>query len=469
MKNILICILLPFLLAFGATPVYAVPALPHAFYGSVTINGTAAPDGSRVSATVDSGTIISTQNPVSTVAGSYGVDTPKLLVQGDDLSGATITFYVNGVSTGQTATFEAGGGPATLDLNVPATPPSLSTSAASSVTTSSATLNGTLSNLGTALSVSVSFQWGATEAYGNTIVLSVSQTGAFDATLSGLNPATTYHFRAAAVGDGTGYGTDRTFTTATPPSLPPPAPPSPVLPRGTTDVRGMVGDGCSFIEPVTAASDDELCTLTIPVGTVGLTEDLECLPEITMVTMEEPPPPPEDAHVIGLVYDFGPDGATFEEAIILTFTYDPDALPEGVSEEDLVIAYFVDGEWVELDECVIDTETNTITASVSHFTTFAVIGTPPTVVEEKPTVTPVKPELVVEKEEEPVEEAPELVVEKEEAPELVVEKEEEPVVEKDEVPAPAGVNWPVVGGIIGGVVLLVGWLIFFFWRRRAYN
>jgi len=55
MKNILICILLPFLLAFGATPVYAVPALPHAFYGSVTINGTAAPDGSRVSATVDSG------------------------------------------------------------------------------------------------------------------------------------------------------------------------------------------------------------------------------------------------------------------------------------------------------------------------------------------------------------------------------------------------------------------------------
>jgi len=183
--------------------------------------------------------------------------------------------------------------------------------------------------------------------------------------------------------------------------------------------------------------------------------------------MEEPPPPPEDAHVIGLVYDFGPDGATFEEAIILTFTYDPDALPEGVSEEDLVIAYFVDGEWVELDECVIDTETNTITASVSHFTTFAVIGTPPTVVEEKLTVVVEEP-VVVEKEEEPVVEEPELVVEKEEEP-AVVEKEEEPVVEKDEVPAPAGVNWPVVGGIIGGVVLLVGWLIFFFWRRRAYN
>ena len=367
MKKILIFILLSFLLTFGATPAYAVPALPHAFYGSVTINGTAAPDGSRVSATVDSGTIVSTQNPVTTVAGSYGIDSSKLLVQGDDLSGATITFYVNGVSTGQTDTFEAGGGPTTLDLSVTIAPP------------------------------------------------------------------------------------------------PPPAPPlePPVLPRGTTDVRGMVGTGCRFTESVPATSDDELCTLTIPEGTVGLTEDLECITEITMVTMDDPPPPPEEAHVIGLVYDFGPDGATFEDAIILTFTYDPDSLPEGVSEEDLVIAYFIDGEWIEL-EGVVDTETKTVTASVSHFTTFALIGTPPTVVEEEPPVVKEEP-VVAEKEEEPV-------VEEEPS---VVEEEVEPAPVEEEVevtPEPAaGINWPVVGGIIGGVVLLVGWLIFLFWRRRAYN
>jgi len=472
MKKMLIFILLSFLLTFGATPAYAVPVLPHAFYGSVTINGTAAPDGSRVSATVDSGTIVSTQNPVTTVTGSYGIDSPKLLVQGDDLSGATITFYVNGVSTGQTATFEAGGGPTTLDLSVPATPPSLSTSAASSITTSSATLNGILNSLGTALSVSVFFEWGITEDYGNTIVVLISQTGAFNTPLSGLNPATTYHFRTVAEGDGTSYGFPQSFTTATPPLgpllAPTPAPPEPQL--GTTDVRGMVGTGCRFTESVPATSDDELCTLTIPEGTVGLTEDLECITEITMVTMDDPPPPPEEAHVIGLVYDFGPDGATFEDAIILTFTYDPDSLPEGVSEEDLVIAYFIDGEWIEL-ESVVDTETKTVTASVSHFTTFALIGTPPTVVEEEPPVVKEEP-VVAEKEEEPavVEEEP--AVEEEEEP-AVVEEEVEPVPveeEVEEIPeAPAGINWPVVGGIIGGVVLLVGWLIFLFWRRRAYN
>jgi len=240
----------------------------------------------------------------------------------------------------------------------------------------------------------------------------------------------------------------------------PPAPPE--LPKGTTDVRGMVGDGCSFIEPVTAVSDDELCTLTVPVGTVGLTEDLECLPEITMVTMDDPPPPPPDAHVIGLPYDFGPDGATFEEAIILTFTYDPDALPEGVSVEDLVIAYFVDGEWIELDECVIDTETNTITASVNHFTTFAVIGAPPEVVEEKIKPTPVRP-VVVEKEEEPAVIEEEAVVEEEEEPAVVEEKEEPVVVEEEEIPAPAGVNWAVIGPVMG---VVAGFILLLLVRRR---
>ncbi|GAI86393.1 unnamed protein product, partial [marine sediment metagenome] len=46
-----------------------------------------------------------------------------------------------------------------------------------------------------------------------------------------------------------------------------------------------------------------------------------------------------------------------------------------MAEEDLVLAYYDEaaGEWLELD-CVVDTENNIITASVPHFTTFAIIG-----------------------------------------------------------------------------------------------
>ena len=116
MKKVVTFILLAFLLVFCATPAYAVPALPHAFYGSVTINDAPAPSGTQVSATVEGGTVIPTQNPVTTVGSSYGVDSPKLLVQGDGLSGA-ITFYVNGVKVeGVTATFKAGGGPTEKNL-----------------------------------------------------------------------------------------------------------------------------------------------------------------------------------------------------------------------------------------------------------------------------------------------------------------------------------------------------------------
>jgi len=104
-----------------AAPVYAeaLPQLPHAFYGSVTINGAPAPDGTQISATVSSGTVITnSQNPVATAGDSYGISSLYLLVQGDIPDGATITFYVNGVSTGQTATFESGGGPTEEDLSV---------------------------------------------------------------------------------------------------------------------------------------------------------------------------------------------------------------------------------------------------------------------------------------------------------------------------------------------------------------
>jgi len=46
-----------------------------------------------------------------------------------------------------------------------------------------------------------------------------------------------------------------------------------------------------------------------------------------------------------------------------------------VAEEDLVLAWYDEAadRWVELD-CVVDTSNNTITASIEHFTTFAIIG-----------------------------------------------------------------------------------------------
>ena len=277
-----------FLALSGAIPAYAngIPALPHAVYGSVTLNGAAAPDGTPVSAVVDSGSVITNaQNPTTTVGGSYGINSPMLLVQGDISDGATITFYVNGVSTGQTANFQAGGGPTEKNLTV----------------TITAGVGG--------------------------IVLAPDIEATLFATL---------------------FGEEAEFSIST--------------------------DG-EIQETIEATSADGNLTVTIPKDTTVLDKDGNPLSSLTLGVDESPPQPPEGANIIGLAYEFGPDGATFNPPITLTWSYDPDDLPEGVDEGDLVVAYYAEDadKWVELDSTV-DTENNTITASVSHFKTFAIIG-----------------------------------------------------------------------------------------------
>lgn len=154
------------------------------------------------------------------------------------------------------------------------------------------------------------------------------------------------------------------------------------------------GNTLSYIK---GTSQNGKLTITIPKRTTALEADGKRLKTLEVVINENPPEPPEDNHIIGLTYDFGPAGANFEPPIALTWSYDSDNLPEGVVEEDLVLAYYIDGEWVEL-ECVVDTDTNTITASVSHFTTFAIIEhivvlPEPTPVVMPPPPVPVMPEL----------------------------------------------------------------------------
>ena len=58
-----------------------------------------------------------------------------------------------------------------------------------------------------------------------------------------------------------------------------------------------------------------------------------------------------------------------------------------MAEEDLVLAWYDEAanKWIELD-CVVDTENNTITASIAHFTTFAIIGAVTSAPESEPEI-----------------------------------------------------------------------------------
>lgn len=220
---------------------------------------------------------------------------------------------------------------------------------------------------------------------------------------------------------------------------------------------------------IESTSEDGMLTLTIPRRAIALDKDGKRLKTLEVAVDESPPEPPENAHIIGLAYDFGPDGATFDPPITFTWRYNPDILPEGVAEEDLVLGYYDEeaGKWVELD-CVVDTENNTITASVPHFTTFAIIGaitpppapTPPTPAPAPTPPAPAPPAPAPA----PTPPAPAPAP----APPPVPAPAPAPAAPPPPAipPAPPGINWPVVGGIIGGVIV-VALLIFFLVRRRA--
>jgi hypothetical protein len=95
------------------------------------------------------------------------------------------------------------------------TAPAVTTVKAAAITSSVATINGSLLSLGSATNVTVSFDWGLTTSYGSTTaVQTFTSTTTFGATLSGLVPNTTYHFRAKVTGSSIVYGSDNTFTTA---------------------------------------------------------------------------------------------------------------------------------------------------------------------------------------------------------------------------------------------------------------
>ncbi len=142
-----------------------------------------------------------------------------------------------------------------------------------------------------------------------------------------------------------------------------------------TEASFPISSSGEILETIEATSEDGTLTLTIGFGTIALDKDDNPLISLKAEVDTSPPPPPENTSIIGLAYDFGPDGATFDPPITLTRSYDPNDIPEGVAEEDLVLAWYDEAadRWVELD-CIVDTSNNTITAPIEHFTTFAIIG-----------------------------------------------------------------------------------------------
>ncbi|GAI93295.1 unnamed protein product, partial [marine sediment metagenome] len=143
--------------------------------------------------------------------------------------------------------------------------------------------------------------------------------------------------------------------------------------------RYRISSQGKILEIIEAISEDGMLPISIPKGTIALDKDGRRLKSLWVLVDETPPPPPEGGHIIGLAYDFEPDGATFDPLIELLIHYDPKELPENVSS--IFVAYYDKQQgWIQLEPISgFVAAVGTVTAEVSHFTTFAVIAavTPP--------------------------------------------------------------------------------------------
>jgi len=405
---LLLCLIAIPALAIPVAPSSAQPLLPHAFYGSVTINGTPAANGTVVEAR-GTGVLTGIEgNPITvTEAGKYGGPggfDPKLVVQGDITDGTSLTFYVNNV-TAECYDVRAGGewsasypfdsGNVTiLNLKVGEAPPiepDISVSPAEknfrnvTVDSSSSAQTFTVRNMGYADLVVGTINITGTNANQFTIqndnasnktitpggsatirvVFTPTSTGAKSATLNipSNDPAEAIvlvSLSGAGVTEGPGPGPSEYNLTV----------------NMFGDIsKWDISEQGNLLEPLEVSSADNKVTISLGKDASCLDKEDYRLSTITISEQTDWPSVPEDYDIIGTAYEFRPAGAKFDPALTLTLSYDDNDVPQYISEEDVYITYYdaTDENWVPLTSQV-DTENNIVAAPVSHFTTFAIMG-----------------------------------------------------------------------------------------------
>lgn len=184
-----------------------------------TLNGTVNANGSATTVTFEYGldtaygqTRTADQNPLSGATATAVSVTIEELTPGTTFHFRVVAVNVSGTTYGDDLAFATA-----------AAAPTVVTLAPSGVTSTGATLNGTVNAQNSA--TTVTFEYGATTAYGTTVTAAESPVSgllstAVSAAIAGLTGGSTYHYRVVGQNaGGTGNGEDQTFVAGLPPAV----------------------------------------------------------------------------------------------------------------------------------------------------------------------------------------------------------------------------------------------------------
>lgn len=167
-----------------------------------------------------SATTVSVSFLWGTSSGSYPYETDVQILSAattfyfdiNNLTGSTTYYYQTKVVGDSTIT-----GNEISFTTLKEVSPRVTTLNAVNITATSARLNGSLTTVGSLTPVTVMFQWGTvSKSYTNTTkVEDMNKTGTFFLNVTGLEPNTTYYYRARAYGSTMDTGVEKSFTTLT--------------------------------------------------------------------------------------------------------------------------------------------------------------------------------------------------------------------------------------------------------------
>ena len=144
-----------------------------------------------------------------------------------------------------------------------------------------------------------------------------------------------------------------------------------------------------FVEDSEAPTDVEIeDSEWLPKGTVAVDKRGNTLADVS-VELRLPRALPSSGVLVSDVYDFKPDGATFDPRIPISLPYDVENLPPGTDESELAIAAFDSTlqDWVLLPS-EVNSQDAVVVTQVAHFSEFAIVAPVPTLVGSVPLVTP---------------------------------------------------------------------------------